>query len=164
MVLCYGVLASLMGLYWRCPQHLPPSLYRLLPLPCLLCSLCVLRIRLLSLLLYPGLSSPGKASYGDAGGIICKKIMPVNTIQNVPIANKSNNPAVSSGNANPEIVVNRNALNPNPLNGNAVAVPRCLGQFVAQTFKLALNAEQLPTPVKNPKKHSHPKLYPFPPA
>jgi len=80
--------------------------------------------------------------------------MPVNTMQNVPMASNSSKPAVSSGNANPETVRKSNALKPKPLNGNALAVPRCLGQFVAHTFKLAINAEQLPTPVKKPKKHS----------
>lgn len=90
--------------------------------------------------------------------------MPVKTMQNVPAASNKSKPEVSSGKAIPETKVKRNALNPKPLKGKAVAVPRWRGQFVAHVLIEALNALQLPTPVKKPKKHRTPTEYPLPAA
>lgn len=94
--------------------------------------------------------------------MILRKIMPTKTMQKVPAPKSNNRPAVSSGKAMPETNVNKKALRPNPLNGNAVAVPRWRGQLVAQVLIEALKALQLPTPVKKPKKHSKPIEYPSP--
>lgn len=94
--------------------------------------------------------------------MIRRNSMPVKTMQNVPAPRSNNSPAVSSGKAIPETKVKRKALKPNPLNGNAVAVPRWRGQLVAHVLIEALKALQLPTPVRKPKKHSKPTEYPSP--
>lgn len=80
--------------------------------------------------------------------------MAVKVKQNVPTARSNRRFPVSSGKASPPIVVNAKALKPNPLNGNAVAVPRCCGQLVAQVLIAPENAEQLPMPVKRLAMHS----------
>jgi hypothetical protein len=94
--------------------------------------------------------------------MILRNSIPVNTMQKVPTLKSNNRPDVSSGKAIPETKVNKKALKPNPLNGKAVAVPRWRGQLVAHVLIEALNALQLPTPVKKPKKHSRPTEYPCP--
>lgn len=42
----------------------------------------------------------------------------------------------------------KKALSPNAERGNAVAVPRCSGQLKVAVFIAAVNAVQLPAPVK----------------
>ena len=74
--------------------------------------------------------------------------MPTKTIEKVPVARSSSRPPTSFGNTNPPIIVKANALNPKPLSGNAVAVPRCWGQFEAHVLMAPANAEQLPAPVR----------------
>jgi hypothetical protein len=54
-----------------------------------------------------------------------------NTIQNVPMASNSKNLEVLCGKKIPETPVKKKALNPKAARGNAVAVPRCLGQLSA---------------------------------
>jgi hypothetical protein len=88
------------------------------------------------------------------GGTVLRKSIPTNTSVVAPIASNSRYAEVSSGNNKAENVVQKNALNPKALNGNAVAVPLFCGQFSAQTFKAALKAVQLAMPVINEKKQS----------
>ena len=133
-----------------CSSPISPLLALLLSRECML----VLRIRLLSFLTTPGRSSVDNASYGELGTIVFRKNMPAKTIVVAPIASKSRYPEVSSGNMKAENVVQKKALKPKALNGNAVAVPLCRGQFVAHTFKAALKAVQLAIPVKSEKKQS----------
>lgn len=80
------------------------------------------------------------------------------TRQKVPIPSMSRYCAVLSGNAKWAIMVKAKALKPKPLRGKAVAVPRCCGQLVAETLIAPEKAEQLPMPVKKPKKHKVPTL------
>jgi len=74
--------------------------------------------------------------------------------QNVPIARKRRSFEVSSGKARPESNVKNRALRPNAARGNAVAVPRCAGQFNAATLMAAWKAVQLPQPVRNDRKQT----------
>lgn len=53
------------------------------------------------------------------------------TMQNVPMAKKSRNLEVLCAKNMLETPVKKNALSPNAARGNAVAVPRFLGQFRA---------------------------------
>ena len=53
-----------------------------------------------------------------------------------------------SPNARLPIDAKTNALRPNADSGNAVAVPRCSGQLKVAVFMAAVNAVQLPAPVK----------------
>ena len=94
--------------------------------------------------------------------MILRNSIPTNTIQKVPVAKSNKRPAVSSGKAMPPTKVKRKALKPNPLNGNAVAVPRWRGQLVAHVLIEALKALQLPTPVRKQQKPSRPIEYPCP--
>lgn len=86
--------------------------------------------------------------------MIFKKINPTKTKAVAAIDSKSKYALVSSGKKKALKVVQKNALSPNALSGNAVAVPLWFGQFVAQTFNAALKAVQLAIPVIKLKKQS----------
>lgn len=75
----------------------------------------------------------------------------------VPVARRRRKCEVSCGRAS-AIVAKKNALRPNAARGNAVAVPRWSGKFNAADLMAAVNAEQLPAPVKKEKRHSEPML------
>jgi len=50
-------------------------------------------------------------------------------------------------------VEKKKALNPKAARGKAVAVPRWSGKFKAAALMAAVNAEQLPAPVKKENTH-----------
>ena len=60
-----------------------------------------------------------------------RKKQPRKAIENVPTASMSKKFEVLAGNAALDTVEKRKALRPNADNGNAVAVPRWFGQFMA---------------------------------
>jgi hypothetical protein len=69
-------------------------------------------------------------------------------IRDVPKASMRRNRPVSPWNRTADIVDQKKALRPNAARGNAVAVPRCSGKFVAAVLIEAPKAEQLPKPVR----------------
>jgi hypothetical protein len=86
-----------------------------------------------------------------------------NVIQKVPMTSKRRYFDVLSGNSRPERDVKKKALSPNAASGKAVAVPRWFGQLRAAVLIAAVNAAQLPHPVRNEKKQSsHTPIVPGP--
>ena len=69
----------------------------------------------------------------------------------VPVARRRRKCEVSWGRAS-AMVAKKNALRPNAARGNAVAVPRWSGKLRAADLMAAVNAEQLPAPVKKEKR------------
>jgi hypothetical protein len=68
--------------------------------------------------------------------------------RDVPTASKRRKRPTSPWNRIADVVDQKKALRPNAAKGNAVAVPRCSGKFVAAVLIEAPKAEQLPKPVR----------------
>ena len=75
--------------------------------------------------------SVGTAEYSKECGTTWRKKNPMKGIANVLTVNSKSKPAGSLLNANEDIAEKKNALRPYAARGNAVAVPRWLGQFSA---------------------------------
>jgi hypothetical protein len=73
----------------------------------------------------------GRAEYDEACGTTRRKKNETKTMPNVPTESMRRNLAVSSGKATEESCEKMNALRPKAARGNAVALPRCSGQFSA---------------------------------
>ena len=74
-------------------------------------------------------SSLGTAEYAGAVGMSLINGNAIAFRHNVPRDNRSKNPDMSSPKAIRARLAKKNALNPKPERGNAVAVPRCSGQL-----------------------------------
>lgn len=70
----------------------------------------------------------------------------------MPLASNNRKCEVSCGRAK-ATVEKKKALSPKAAKGKAVAVPRWSGKFSAAALMAAVNAEQLPAPVKKEKRH-----------
>ena len=75
----------------------------------------------------------------------------------VPVASKMRKLYVLCGNAR-ATVAKKKALRPNAASGKAVAVPLDSGKLRAAALMEAVNAEQLPAPVKKEKRQSKGRL------
>lgn len=93
-------------------------------------------------------SSLGRTVYSWPSAINLMKGSPAMFRHTVPIARRRISLPILSPNANVPMEAKTNALRPKADNGNAVAVPRCSGQLNVDVLIAAVNAVQLPVPVR----------------
>ena len=74
-------------------------------------------------------------------------------MSDAPRVKVRSSPAVSSWKARPPSSENRKALRPNAAMGNAVAVPRCVGQLMVAVLMVPKNADAEPMPVMPQERH-----------